>query len=118
MDDHKSFVASFAHFVHQHFIWFIIGSYAIAALFPALGLWIRGVSFGEITLFHETTEVTLPMLLLAFLLCNAGFGVQTTQLGNLMRSPFTLVVGLSTNLLIPVAFIFGVTQGMRFWHNP
>src|SRR5262249_41688954 len=29
-----------------------------------------------------------------------------------------LASGLIANLLIPIAFIFGVTQGMRFWHNP
>jgi BASS family bile acid:Na+ symporter len=29
-----------------------------------------------------------------------------------------LLAGLAANLVIPIGFIFVVTQGMRFWHNP
>jgi BASS family bile acid:Na+ symporter len=118
MDGHHSFLASLSHFVHRHFIWLVIGSYVIAALFPAFGLWIRSVSFGEITLFHERINLTLPVFMLTLLLLNAGLGVETGQLRHLLRSPLSLVLGLAANLLLPVAFIFAMTQGMRLWHNP
>jgi bile acid:Na+ symporter, BASS family len=111
-------VAILSHFVHHHFIWFVVGSYAVAAFWPAPGLWIRGVSFAEITPLRETACITLPVLMLAFLLWNAGLGVQADQLRNLARRPRALLAGLIANLLIPIAFIFGVTHGMRFWHNP
>jgi bile acid:Na+ symporter, BASS family len=112
------FVGSLSHFIHRHFIWLLIGSYAVAALCPAFGLWIRSVSFGQIGFLYQDTKLTLPMLMLAFLLLNAGLGVETSELGKLLRSPLVLLTGLAANLLIPVALIYGVTQGMRFWHNP
>jgi len=34
--------------------------YAVAAVFPSTGLWIRNVSFGQITIFHETTKLSEP----------------------------------------------------------
>ena len=117
MDDCKHFVASLSHFIHQQFIWFVIGSYAVAAFFPAPGLWIRDVSLGEITFVHERTRLSLPVLMLALLLLNAGLGVELCQLKNLLRSPRIVVAGLVANLLIPIAFILAVTQGMLFWHN-
>jgi hypothetical protein len=118
MDNCKHFVASLSHFIHQQFIWFLVGSYTVAAFFPALGLWMRDVSLGEITLVHERTRLSLPALMLALLLLNAGLGVQICQLSNLLRSPWILASGLGANLLIPIGFILAVTQGMRFWHNP
>jgi BASS family bile acid:Na+ symporter len=117
MDDRKSFMAALSHLIHQRFIWLVIGSYAVAAFFPGPGLWIRDLSLGTIPVFHESTHVTLPVLMLAFLLLNAGLGVQTGQLRNLLRHPLALVGGLAANLLIPIAFVFCLTQGMRFWHN-
>jgi len=118
MDGEKPLVACLSRFVHRHFIWFLIGSYAVAAVLPGLGLWMRDVSFGEAVLFHQRTRITLPVLMLAFLLWNAGLGVQTARLRHLLRGPLPLLAGLTANLVVPIAFIYGVTQGMRFWHNP
>jgi bile acid:Na+ symporter, BASS family len=118
MDGHHSFLASVSHFVHRQFLWLVIGSYVVAALFPSFGLWIRSVSLGEISLFQERIDLSLPVLMLALLLFNAGLGVQTGQLRHLLRSPLTLLLGLAANLLLPVAFIFGMTLLMRLWHNP
>lgn len=117
MDGEKFLVAYLFHFIHRHFLWFLIGSYAVAAILPGPGLSIRDVSFGEVEVFHERTRISLPMLMLAFLLWNAGLGVQTARLRHLLRSPLPLLSGLMANLLVPIAFIFAVTQGMRSWHN-
>jgi BASS family bile acid:Na+ symporter len=111
-------VGSLSHFIHRHFLWLLIGSYAVAALCPAFGLWIRSVSFGQIGFLYQDTKLTLPMLMLACLLLNAGLGVETSELGKLLRSPLVLLTGLAANLLIPVALICGINEGMRFWHNP
>jgi BASS family bile acid:Na+ symporter len=96
----------------------LIGSYVLAGLVPALGLGIRNVTFGSVTLWGETTHVTLPMVMLAFLLLNAGLGVETSRLKVLLRAPRVLLVGLAANLLVPVAFILGVSLLLRVWHNP
>ena len=100
--------ARLSHFVHANFIWLLIGSYIVAALFPTLGLAIRSLSFGTIS---------LPMLMLGFLLFNAGMGVELSSLKQLRNSPQSLIFGLLANLLIPIGYIGMVMLGMRFWHN-
>jgi BASS family bile acid:Na+ symporter len=117
MNDRR-FVSTVSHYLHAHFLWFLLGSYAMAALWPALGLWIRDVPLGEVGIGRERTRVTLPMLMLALLLLNAGMGVKTSRLWGLLRTAPLLGAGLAANLLIPIAFIFGVSQVMRPWHEP
>src|SRR5437763_921057 len=118
MQDHNGPVAALAHFLHGHILAFLLVSYAAAALWPGPGLWARDVSFGEVALFGDRTRLTLPMLMLALLLVNAGLGCQSSRLRKLMRTWPVLLAGLAGNLLIPVAFIFAVSQGMRAWHSP
>jgi len=101
--------ARISHFVHAQFIWLLIGSYIVAAFFPTLGLSIRSMSLGTIS---------LPMMMLGFLLFNAGMGVELSSLKNLRNDPLPLVFGLLANLLIPIAYIFMVMLTMKFWHNP
>jgi BASS family bile acid:Na+ symporter len=113
----KHLVERGSHFVHQNFLWLLVGSYAAAAVLPAPGLFLRNVSLGEYDLPQEDTVVTLPMAMLALLLFNAGLGVRIAELRHLLRSPAALLAGLVANLAIPIAFIFLVTLGMRAWHN-
>jgi BASS family bile acid:Na+ symporter len=117
MDGHHPLIR-LSHFLHRYFLWFLIGSYALAGFWPAFGLWIRGVSFGEFVLFQQSTPVTLPMLMLGLLLMNAGLGVRANQLTKMLRAPWLLLTGLTANLAIPIAYIYVVTQAMRLWHNP
>jgi bile acid:Na+ symporter, BASS family len=104
--------------VQRNLIWFLISSYAIATVAPSPGLWIRDAAFGEITVFHDTSQVSLLMIMLAFLLFNAGLGLHADQLRSLLRSKAVLVVGLIANILIPIAFIVITMQVLRSWHNP
>ena len=118
MDARSSPIEQVSRVIHDRFIWLLIGSYAVAGVLPGLGLAIRDVSLGEVVVAGETTRMSLPMLMLAFLLFNAGLGVQTAQLRHLMRAPLVLIGGLVANLLIPIGFILGVSLTMRLWHNP
>jgi len=118
MDNHGHPLARFSRFLHRNFIWFLLGSYVMAAVVPRPGLAIKNVSLGRSYLFGESLHLSLPMLLLALLLFNAGLGVQTAQLRHLLRRPWGLLTGLTANLFIPVAYIFAVAQTMRLWHNP
>jgi bile acid:Na+ symporter, BASS family len=104
--------------VQRNLIWLLISSYAIATVAPSLGLWIRDTAFGEITVFHDTSRVSLLMIMLAFLLFNAGLGLHADQLHSLLRSKAVLVVGLIANILIPIAYIVITMQVLRSWHNP
>jgi BASS family bile acid:Na+ symporter len=118
MENHAHPLARFSHFLHRYFIWFLMGSYVVAAVAPAGGIRIKNVSLGQLALFGESVRVSLPMLLLALLLLNAGLGVQTTQLRHLLRRPWILAAGLAGNLFIPIAFIYVVSHSLRVWHNP
>src|SRR5262249_43391744 len=93
-------------------------SYAVAAVLPGPGAWIRRVSFGEFALFEEHVRLSLPTVMLGLLLLNAGLGLRATRLLRLARNPLLLAAGLLANLVVPVAFILGVAQTMRLWHNP
>jgi BASS family bile acid:Na+ symporter len=118
MDGRAPWVPELFHFVHRRFLGLLLSSYAAAALWPAPGLWLRSVSFGRVTFLQEEVTLSLPVLMLALLLANAGLGVQTAQLRGLAGRPGVLLAGLAANLALPAAFIFGVTQAMRCWHNP
>ncbi len=118
MDKHEHPLARFSHFLHRNFIWFLLGSYVAAAVVPQAGLAIRRVSLGHVHLLGEQMQVSLPMLLLALLLRNAGLGVKMRQLRHLLRRPWGLLAGLAANLFVPIAYIFTVSQTMRLWHNP
>jgi bile acid:Na+ symporter, BASS family len=118
MSAHGSPVVRASRFVHEHLLWLLLGSYGVAALWPAPGLKARGVSLGEVAVLGGRTSLSLPVLLLAVLLFNAGLGVPIGRLRGLARRPAALVAGLAANLLIPIAYILGVTLLMRPWHNP
>jgi BASS family bile acid:Na+ symporter len=111
-------VTSLSSFLHRHFLWLLLGRYAAAALTPGLGQWIRDVSFGEVRLSQQKTTITLPMLMLALLLLNAGLGVRSSRLKGLPRIWPVLLAGLAANLLVPVAFTFGATPVIGLWLDP
>ena len=100
--------ARISHFVHGQFIWLLIGSYIVASVFPSLGLSVRSLSWGTIS---------LPMVMLGFLLFNAGMGVELSALKALRNDPLPLFLGLLANLLIPITYIGLVMLTMSFWHN-
>jgi bile acid:Na+ symporter, BASS family len=111
-------IAKVSRSFHGYLLWLLVGSYAVGAVWPGPGLKARSVSVGEVNLFHEQVNLSLPVLALASLLLNAGLGVQVSQLQGLARRPAALLAGLVANLLIPITYILGVTLVMNAWHNP
>src|SRR6267143_246658 len=118
MVDRKFTFLALSQFLHHHLLWFLISAYAIAAVYPTGGLWIRSISFGDSTIFHEKTHISLLMLMLDSLMFNAGLGVKTSHLQDVMHKQRMLAAGLVANLAIPMAYIFGVTLVMRLWYEP
>jgi len=118
MVDRKRSFLNLSQFVHHHLLWLLISVYVSAAVFPAVGLWIRTVSFFDVSVFQTKIRVSLLLLLLATLMFNAGLGVKTSHLKSLVRKGWVLVAGLAANLLIPIVYIFCITLILQFWHNP
>ena len=109
---------SISHFLHRHLLWFLIAAYVIAVVFPGPGLWIRNISFGEIILSQKKTNISLLMIMLAILMFNAGLGLKISHLKNILQKKYVLLAGLTANIAIPIAYIFGVTVLMRLWSDP
>ena len=66
---------------------------------------------------QSNVAVSLPTLMLAALLFNAGLGAKTAELTRLYRKPFPLLSGLLLNLLTPLSLIVAVSRLMSPWHN-
>lgn len=119
MNNPETAVGRLASAVHRYLIWLVIGSYALAAVWPAPGLSMRQTTVATIHLIDgETARVSLPMLMLAFLLWNAGMGVQADRLRGLGRVVLVLLTGVLANLLVPLTFTAVTSQALRWWHDP
>ncbi|HUI19515.1 MAG TPA: bile acid:sodium symporter [Methylocella sp.] len=104
------------HFTHRYFIWMLVLSYAAAAALPGLGSRIRSVRFGD-GIMPSQLVATIPVLMLAALLFNAGLGVKTEELTRLLRRPFLLLGALLCNIITPLAFIVAISFLAWGWHN-
>lgn len=109
---------SISQFLHRHLLWFLIAAYVIAVVVPAPGLQIRNVSFGEITIYQQNTNVSLLMTMLAILMFNAGLGLNISHIKKYFEKKHVLLVGLIANITIPIIYIFGVTVLMQLWYEP
>ncbi len=107
-----------SHFIHRHLLWFLIAAYVIAVIFPVPGLWIRNISFGEITVLQQKTNISLLMIMLALLMFNAGLGLKISHLKNILWKKYVLLAGLAANLALPIIYIFCITIAMRLWYEP
>ena len=109
---------SLSQLLHHHLLLFLLGIYALAALFPGAGLAIRQISFGTISFLGTETQISVLLVLLATLMFNAGLGLKISHLKALVGQKWLLITGLASNVFIPIAYIFGVTLLLLLWHNP
>ena len=115
----KDRLNSISRIAHKHFLWIIFAIYIIAIIYPHPGLCMRDVSFGNlIWLDKSTVKLSFPLIMLSFLLFNAGVGAKTSELKGLINHPAALIVGLICNIFIPIAFIYLIKNLMFFWHDP
>ncbi len=119
MDKVKKTLTNTHHFIHKHFLWIVLITYFVAAILPGFGLWVRDVSFGDLVWFDKSSvNLSLPLLMLSFLLFDAALGVKTNELRSSVKYPLLLFVGLVCNIFIPIILIFILKYFMLFWHNP
>jgi BASS family bile acid:Na+ symporter len=97
----------------------LLATYALGAFAPALGLRLRGVRVVAAPWpGGATVAITLPMVMLGFLLVVAGIGAKTAELRHLARRPALPVVGLVANVAVPILFAFVAAALLSFWHSP
>jgi BASS family bile acid:Na+ symporter len=83
--------------IHSHFLWLLLGCYALAAMFPEPGLAIREFSLGS--------KARVPFLLLALLLFCASAVVRWSQVRDLLQRPGILLIGLIAIWIVPGIFV-------------
>jgi len=104
--------------LHRHLLPLIVLSYGLAAFYPTLGIGLKetrlaGISFGP---WHS--KVTPQMLLLSFLLFNAGLAVRGDRLHRMLREPRMMLAGLAANLAVPLVYLMIVIiPTLAVWHN-
>ncbi|MGD9543657.1 MAG: bile acid:sodium symporter family protein [Methylocystis sp.] len=114
----KSIAQSVAGIVHHYFIYIIGASYIAAALWPGLGLHIRSIEFSPLEFFGAPLHISLPTIMLALLLFNAGLAAKTADIENMLRRPSLLASGLAANVFVPLGFIVAASGTLKVWHNP
>ena len=104
------------HFIHNHILKLLILMYGIALIFPRIGIDIKNTSLGKVS-WTSTSEVnlSLPLIMLSFLLLNAGLSVKFSNLKKVLLVPVPLVVGLmaiisDTLPLYPSAVVYVWTE--------
>jgi BASS family bile acid:Na+ symporter len=108
---------SLAHFLHARLLWLLLAVYIMAALFPGPALALRAISIASGAGAALSVPLTLPALLLAVLLFNAGFGARIPALRHLGQSSLVLGAGTLVNLAAPVLAILAASLLLRLWDN-
>jgi BASS family bile acid:Na+ symporter len=105
-------------FIHKHFLLILICAYVLSALLPRFGVALREVRLGYVTWPDGSqTSLSLALLMLSFLLFNAGVAVKIEEIAALRRRPAVPIAGFAANTLAPTALIVSLLGVMQFWHS-
>lgn len=115
MAGRKGFFGQTQKFLHHHFLWLLAGSYLLAAVCPWPGVAIRRTAVLDA---GAVGIISLPMLLLAFLLFNSGLAADATDLAGVVRRPLALLAGVAATVAVPLAVVAGLAAGLGWWHDP
>ena len=118
MTEAKDRTAALAHLLHRHLLALIVASYGLAAAWPGPGLWIKDHVVLDFRLAAGRVAMTVPKLLLALLLVNAGMRVKFARLGRMARRPGVMLAGLAANLVVPLLFLAALVPLLGLWHDP
>lgn len=118
MTAEKGWTSALAEFLHRHLLKGILLGYALAAVSPAPGLWLRHAEVLGIGQGAGRWSMTAPKALLALLLLSAGLRVRIGQVGQVARRPGVLAAGLAANVLAPLLFLAAIVPVLRTWHDP
>jgi bile acid:Na+ symporter, BASS family len=104
--------------IHKHFLLILIAAYALSAIFPRFGLALRNVQFGNVTWPDGSqTNLSLALLMLSFLLFNAGVAIKVEELIALRSRPAVPIAGFAANAIVPIAIIVSLLSIMQLWHD-
>jgi BASS family bile acid:Na+ symporter len=105
-------------FIHHHLVWLLVAVYGLAGVAPSAGAWLRSSNLLTTVVAGEQFTLSLPSLLLALLLFNAGLGAESRHFGELLGKSGVLAVGLLANVAIPLLFIVSLWFALPLWDEP
>ncbi|MBA4027040.1 MAG: Na+-dependent transporter [Cyanobacteria bacterium DS3.002] len=106
------------HWIHQYFLPLLISSYILAGIAPQFGDFLRHCTLGTVNLPGlGATNFSLSLIMLGYLLFNAGLGIKAKELIGLQKKPQILLLGLAANMVVPIVLIFALRSTMGLWHN-
>jgi BASS family bile acid:Na+ symporter len=108
-------VGRFLRFTQRNLLWLLLFTYVIGACSPGPGLLLRGVHVASVPWPGQPVPLSLPMLMLGFLLVVAGLGAKTEELSRVVRRPGLVLGGLSVNAIYPILFAFVAAVVLRRW---
>ena len=107
-----------SHFIHKHFLRMLVGTYALSGVLPRFGLALRQIHFGKVTWPDGSqTSLSLSLLMLAFLLFNAGLAIKVEELTALWKRPAVVIAGFAANTLVPIVLIVSLRGVMQLWYD-
>jgi bile acid:Na+ symporter, BASS family len=119
VSDNETILTRLTYFIHKYFLPLLITSYVLAGLLPGPGLALRQLCFGSISLPElGPINITISLVMLSFLLFNAGLGIQTKELAGLRKRPLILAVGFLGNIIVPILLVLSFHGLLTRWHNP
>ncbi|MFO0800502.1 MAG: bile acid:sodium symporter [Gemmataceae bacterium] len=101
--------------LHRHFLWLLVGAYLLAAVWPWAGSAIRHTTVLDTGM---AGTISLPMVLLAFLLFHAGLAADATDLAGVVRRPVALLAGVAATVAVPLAVVAGLAAVLGWRHDP
>ena len=99
-------------------MWLLLLAYCLAAVLPGFGLLLRQCQVGQMQYFDGSKlTISLPLLMLAFLLFNAGLGIRAREILGILQRPTVLFVGFLANMIVPIFLIVALGGLMHLWHS-
>jgi BASS family bile acid:Na+ symporter len=117
MNARQGRLATWSHFLHAQFLWFLVGVYALAAFAPHVGQLVCGFAQNG-RLFGYDFRISAPAALLGFLLFVAGLAVKAEHLRDVFRHPKALGIGLAASIIVPVLVLIAAAPLLSFWSDP
>jgi BASS family bile acid:Na+ symporter len=100
--------------IQKHLLLLLLGAYFVGAILPSIGIALHETLLPRISLgTFLTINVSMPSLLLGFILLSAGFGLDLKSNRNLGGNVPLLVSSIALNCFLPLlvaAVSFGSTQ--------
>ena len=103
--------------IHHNILLLVICSYILATITPATGYWIKNYSFGSIKIHENLINFTLPAIMLAVLLFNAGLCIKLHDLRSISKYNKALFIGIIGNTIIPLVYLIMLSFIFRYLND-